>query len=109
MTPSRIAEPPFRLFRPLDKELISLASGCPSSATITNPLTSVAPSGINMTGIRPRAQVGTRRPAIQCATTPASTPPTMPPRKPALSTLLAMNPMTKPGAMPGRSAIAKAM
>ena len=66
------------------------------------------------TGIRPRAQVGTFQLAIQCATTPARTPPTIAPRKPVVvggrqltsNRLAARPPMTKPGAMPGRSAIA---
>ncbi len=76
-------------------------------------------SGITSTGIRPRAQVGTFQPAIQWAITPASTPPMMAPRKPVAGSeagvlapsvtpkmLAARPPMTKPGAMPGRSAIA---
>ena len=74
-------------------------------------------SGITSTGIRPRAQAGTFQLAIQWATTPASTPPTMAPRKPVagravpsaavtLNRLAARPPMMKPGAMPGRSAIA---
>ena len=69
------------------------------------------------TGIRPRAQTGTVHEAIQWASSPASTPPTMAPRKPVTgmetpselvtpNRLAARPPITNPGAMPGRSAIA---
>ena len=72
---------------------------------MTKPLIRVANSGITRTGIRPRAQAGTFQLVIQWATTPASTPPMMPPMKPVFR-VTAMAPMTNPGAMPGRSAIA---
>ena len=74
-------------------------------------------NGITRTGISPRAQAGTVQLAIQWAITPASTPPTIAPRKPVagravpsvavtLNRLAARPPMMKPGAMPGRSAMA---
>ena len=47
-------------------------------------------SGITITGIRPRAQVGTRQLAIQWAISPASTPPTMAPRNPVAGSAVAV-------------------
>ena len=78
---------------------------------MTKPATSVVNSGMTSTGIRPRAQAGTAGRPIQAAMTPASTPPMMPPRKPVCGVpkpprSMASAPMTKPGAMPGRSAMA---
>ena len=118
--PSRIAFDPLMLFSPSSSALIRLPMGLPSTMIMTSPQMMQVSSGITSTGIRPRAQAGTFQPVIQCATTPASTPPRMAPRKPVagrltgfcaapsvtLNTLIASPPITKPGAMPGRSAMA---
>ena len=111
-TPSTMPAPPSAIaVRPSFSAVMSAPSGLPSTTTMMKPLTSVARSGMTSTGIRPRAQVGTRQPAIQAATTPARTPPTMPPRNPLWGVpkpprSMARAPMTNPGAMPGRSAMA---
>ena len=119
ITPSRIALLPLMEFRPSVSWVISQKIGLPSTVIISTPAMTEASSGMTSTGIRPRAQVGTFQPATQWATSPARTPPTMAPRKPVagnaaalspvdwtLNRLAARPPSTKPGAMPGRSAIA---
>ena len=119
MTPSTMALPPLSEFRPSVSWSISQAIGSPKTMIISRPAMIEVKSGITITGIRPRAQVGTFQVLIQCAITPASTPPMMAPMKPVtgsetglspevwtLKMLPARPPITKPGAMPGRSAIA---
>ena len=66
-TPSRIGEAgsSLMLFRPSVSASISLPSGLPSTAIMTNPLISVASSGMTSTGIRPRAHGGTFQREIQ--------------------------------------------
>ncbi len=117
--PSRTALEPLMLVKPLLSESMSFPMGLPSTTIIRMPTMIVVSRGITSTGIRPRAHAGTFQPAIQWATRPASTPPTMAPRKPVAGRLVglvapsvtakmlvARPPMMKPGAMPGRSAIA---
>jgi len=111
MTPSSAAFAPLMLFSPLVSSSISQAIGLPKTTSIRKPATTLVNSGMTSTGIRPRAHAGTFRPASQCAITPASTPPRMAPMKPVCGvpscrTSLARPPITKPGAMPGRSAMA---
>ena len=108
------------LVRPLLSESMSFPIGLPSTMIMRRPTMTVVSRGITSTGIRPRAHAGTVQLAIQWATRPASTPPTMAPRKPVAGRLVglvaapsltakmlvARPPAMKPGAMPGRSAIA---
>ena len=87
--PSRMADPPFMLFRPSVSELMSEDSGLASTTIIRKPPARVVTNGMITTGIRPRTNGGTGRWAIQWAIRPAIAPPTMPPRKPAPMTELA--------------------
>ena len=108
MIPRTIADEPDRPLSASCRPVVMAASGRPRTRNIRPPASSVAPSGITTTGIRPRAQVGTFSRLMYRAAKPASRPPTRPPRKPA-PTKLAIAPTVKPGAMPGRSAMAYAM
>ncbi len=65
-------------------------------------------SGMTTTGMRPRAHWGTGVRAIHRHTTPAMRPPISAPMKLAPTASETM-PATKPGAIPGRSAIANEM
>ena len=108
MTPSRITEPPLKPLSQFVSPEVMAASGLPRSRNINNPTTSDANSGMTTTGIRPRNHCGVFHRLIHSAAKPAINPTTMPPMKPA-PTINATAPAVKPGAMPGRSAIANAM
>ena len=79
--------------------------GTPMTKNMSSPITSVLSSGRIIMGMRPWAQRGTRRRFLsQSVNHPTRNPPSMPPRNPA-PMAWAMRPMSRPGAMPGRSAI----
>ncbi len=93
--------------RPLSQSVIAFcadAMGLPITTNIRNPTTAEEISGITTTGMMPRNAAGMRTRWIAITTAPEIRPAARPPRKPAL-TVSAIDPPTKPGTRPGRSAM----